>query len=96
VFDAAEAVRIGLLHRAVTVKQLDAAVQAEVDRLLTAGPVAVREAKQLVHRIARPDPKSRRAMDEENADLIARLRVSEEGQEGLNAFFGKRRPKWTG
>ena len=93
IFDAAEAARIGLLHRAVPEKQLDAAVQAEIDRLRTAGPIAVVEAKRLVHRIAIPDAKERRALDEENADLIARLRVSEEGQEGLNAFFAKRRPK---
>jgi methylglutaconyl-CoA hydratase len=96
IFDAAEAVRIGLLHRAVPAKQLDAAVQAEVDRLLAVGPIAVHEAKRLVHRIAHPETKQRRALDEENADLIARLRVSDEGQEGLASFFEKRRPKWTG
>jgi methylglutaconyl-CoA hydratase len=96
IFDADEAVRIGLLHRAVPAKQLDAAVRAEIDRLLVAGPVAVREAKRLVHRIVHPESKQRRARDEENADLIARLRVSEEGQEGLAAFFAKRRPKWAG
>ena len=92
--DASEAARIGLLHRAVPEKQLDAAVQAEIERLRAVGPLAVMEAKRLVHRIAKPDVKERRALDEENADLIARLRVSEEGQEGLNAFFAKRRPKW--
>jgi methylglutaconyl-CoA hydratase len=96
IFDAAEAVRIGLLHRAVSAKQLDAAVQGEVDRLLAVGPIAVYEAKRLVHRIVHPDAKQRRALDEENADLIARLRVSDEGQEGLASFFEKRRPKWTG
>lgn len=96
IFDAHEAVRIGLLHRAVPAKQFDAAVQAEVDRLLAVGPLAVHEAKRLVHRIVHPDPKQRRALDEENAELIARLRVSDEGQEGLAAFFDKRRPKWTG
>lgn len=95
VFDAAEALRIGLLHRVVPAKQLDGAVQAEIDRLLAAGPTAVRESKRLVHRVAHPHPKERRALDEENADLIARLRVSEEGQEGLGAFFAKRRPRWT-
>ena len=54
------------------------------------------EAKRLVHRIAHPESKQRRALDEENAELIARLRVSDEGQEGLASFFEKRRPKWTG
>jgi methylglutaconyl-CoA hydratase len=34
-------------------------------------------------------------MDADNADLIARLRVSPEGQEGLTAFLDKRKPDWT-
>jgi methylglutaconyl-CoA hydratase len=95
IFDAHEATRIGLLHRAVPAAELDAAVQAELDRLLAAGPIAVREAKRLVGRIARPNAAQRDATDEANADLIARLRVSEEGQEGLAAFFQKRKPGWV-
>ena len=35
------------------------------------------------------------AIDVANADLIARLRVSPEGQEGLGAFLDKRPPAWT-
>jgi methylglutaconyl-CoA hydratase len=35
------------------------------------------------------------ALDATNAALIAALRVSPEGQEGLAAFLGKRRPAWT-
>jgi len=34
-------------------------------------------------------------IDAENAELIARLRVSAEGQEGLGAFLDKRAPAWT-
>ena len=34
--------------------------------------------------------------DTENAALIARLRVSPEGQEGLTAFLDKRAPVWAG
>ena len=96
IFDAREAHRLGLLHRVVPAEELDAAVQAEVDRLRAAGPVAVREAKQLVRRIASGDATTRDATDAANAELIARLRVSEEGQEGLGAFFEKRKPSWTG
>jgi len=33
--------------------------------------------------------------DVENAALIARLRVSAEGQDGLGAFLDKRKPRWT-
>ena len=32
--------------------------------------------------------------DADNAALIARLRVSPEGQEGLSAFLDKRKPAW--
>ncbi len=94
VFDAREAERIGLVHRCVSAEDLDAAVTAEIERLMAAGPVAVREAKALVQRIAYPDSKHRRAVDEENAELIAALRVSSEGQEGLRAFFERRPAQW--
>ena len=96
IVDAQEAHRIGLLHRVVPADQLDAAVQAEVERLRSAGPAAVQEAKKLVRRIAAGTAAERDAIDAANADLIARLRVSEEGQEGLGAFFGKRKPGWVG
>ena len=36
-----------------------------------------------------------KAADADNADLIAGLRVSPEGQEGLSAFLDKRAPSWT-
>ena len=35
------------------------------------------------------------AIDAANAALIARLRVSPEGQEGIAAFLEKRKPRWV-
>ena len=58
--------------------------------VMAAGPHAVREAKALVRRVA-----AHGDHDAANADLIARLRVSPEGQEGLSAFFDKRKPAWS-
>lgn len=95
VFDADTALRIGLLHQVVTTKQLDTAVNAQLALLQAAGPVAVAEAKALIHRVEHPDFKYQRELDEANAELIARLRVSPEGQEGLAAFLGKRKPIWS-
>lgn len=95
IFDAAMALRIGLVHEIVDADQLDAAVDAQLALLRAAGPVAVREAKALVHRVVHPDFKAQRELDEDNADLIARLRVSDEGQEGLGAFLDKRKPAWA-
>lgn len=91
-FDAAEAHRIGLLHEVVEPDALDAAVQRQIGFLLKAGPVASAAAKQLVRDVCAHADGARH--DADNAALIARLRVSPEGQEGLSAFLDKRKPAW--
>jgi methylglutaconyl-CoA hydratase len=91
-FDAADAHRLGLLHRVVPPAELDAAVQQQVDLLLKAGPIASASAKQLVQEVGAHSDGARH--DADNAALIARLRVSPEGQEGLAAFLDKRKPAW--
>ena len=93
-FDAATALQVGLLHQVVPGADLDAAVERQVDLLLKAGPVAAASAKALVRRVAGQHDRDR--LDADNAALIARLRVSEEGQEGLGAFLDKRKPRWCG
>ena len=94
IFDAAEAHRLGLLHEvAADIDALDRAVERQVALLLKAGPVASAAAKQLVRDVAlQPD---RDLLDHLNARLIAGLRVSPEGQEGLSAFLDKRAPVWV-
>lgn len=93
-FDAATAHRIGLVHEvAADADALDAAVGRQVDLLLKAGPVAAASAKALVRRVAADADRDR--LDAENAALIAGLRVSPEGQEGLTAFLDKRAPAWS-
>jgi len=93
IFDAAEALRIGLLHQVVAAGDLDAAVQRQIDLLAKAAPLAAAQAKSLVRRVAAGGEGA--SMDMANAELIARLRVSPEGQEGLSAFLDKRKPAWT-
>ncbi|MCR6661870.1 MAG: enoyl-CoA hydratase-related protein [Luteimonas sp.] len=93
IFDAAQAQRIGLLHEVVPADALDDAVDRQAALLLKAGPMASASAKVLVRDVAwRTD---RDALDAANAALIAKLRVSPEGQEGLGAFLDKRAPDWT-
>lgn len=93
IFDAATALDIGLLHQVVEADALDAAVQRQIDLLLKAGPHAAAAAKQLVARVDAGG--DRDVLDADNAALIARLRVSAEGQEGLSAFLEKRAPAWV-
>ncbi|HET7299630.1 MAG TPA: enoyl-CoA hydratase/isomerase family protein [Oleiagrimonas sp.] len=94
VFDAACAVRIGLLHETVPADQLYDTVVEIVKRLEKAGPLARRAAKRLALRVAGHNERERAKLDAENAELIARIRVSDEGQEGLTAFLDKRKPNW--
>lgn len=103
-FDAAAAERFGLLHRCVAADQLDSTVNETASRILESGPIATAEAKRLVARLTQGNHATREwvddstigrhAVDHSNAELIARLRVSPEGQEGLTAFLDKRPPRW--
>lgn len=95
VFAADEALRIGLLHQCVAATQLDEAVDRSLHWLGKGGPVAQHEAKQLALRLSGATPTLAEEIDRDNANLIARLRVSIEGQEGLSAFLDKRRPSWS-
>ena len=92
-FDADTALRIGLVHQLVEPERLDEAVQRQLALLDKAGPIASSSAKQLVRQVR--DSHDRDALDRDNAALIARLRVSAEGQEGLGAFLDKRAPHWV-
>lgn len=93
--DAAEAARIGLLHQCVSADELDEAVQRQLHWLAKGGPQAQHEAKRLALSMAGMRAESQERIDAGNAALIARLRVSPEGQEGLGAFLDKRAPNWN-
>src|SRR5438552_5849597 len=77
-FDAQTALRIGLVHEVAD--DLDAAVDSVVAELLSSGPSAVREAKRLVRE---------RPGGEGTAEIAARMRTSEAGQQMLRAFLGR-------
>ena len=89
-FDAEVGAELGLVHEVVAREELDDAVAAVVAALLEGAPGAQRATKRLVPQVA-ADPAGTAAL---TVDLIARLRVSPEGQEGMAAFLEKREPKW--
>ncbi len=94
-FDSLRARDIGLVQQVTGIEQLDEAVENIIGQVLSGGPNAVAHAKQLVFGMAGHDHDAQKNMDEKTARLIADLRVSEEGQEGLAAFLEKRKPGWT-
>ena len=94
-FDAATAQQMGLVHQVVAADALDTAVQAQLALLGKAGPVAAASAKVLVRDVLALGA-DRDAQGAANAGLIAALRASDEGREGLSAFLEKRAPRWAG
>lgn len=91
-FEAPKARDIGLVHEVVDADRLDSAVDRILRNVLAGGPRAQAENKALLAGIRE---RSGDELGEYTAAAIARLRVSEEGQEGLRAFLEKRPPKWT-
>jgi len=87
-FSAAEARVIGLVSEVAGTEQLDAVLEALIAGLLQNKPLAVRAAKQLVADIAGRDITPQ--LIEDTCARIARIRVSGEGQAGLQAFLDKR------
>ena len=92
-FSAETAARLGLVSEVVEEDQLDGEINKLIETLLGNSPAAVTGAKQLVFNVAR------REINDELIDFtserIADIRVSAEGQEGLSAFFEKRKPAWS-
>jgi methylglutaconyl-CoA hydratase len=80
-FDSGEAWRLGLIH------------DIAPDAMLSCGPVAQRESKELVRAVAGRAITSELIQD--TAERIARLRASPEGREGVAAFLEKRRAAWV-
>jgi methylglutaconyl-CoA hydratase len=89
---AEQALNLGLLSDVVPEEDLDTAVDTLAGTLLKNAPEAVRLSKQLAF-----DVSSRPISDELISDtvrLIAQVRDSDEGREGLSAFLEKRAPIW--
>jgi methylglutaconyl-CoA hydratase len=91
IFDAAEAVELGLLAKAVAAEDLDAAVEAEVAPYLACAPGAVAKAKALV---AALEPRVNDAVVDMTIAALVDAWESDEGPEGVSAFFEKRKPSW--
>ncbi|KZN47782.1 enoyl-CoA hydratase-related protein [Pseudoalteromonas luteoviolacea] len=90
IFKAEKALELGLIHEIA-----DDLSQSEthfIEVLLNNGPMAVKSAKSLIDEVAGKQVEA--SLIEHTAKRIAKIRVSEEGQEGLSAFLEKRAPNW--
>lgn len=92
-FQAKKAYEIGLVHQIVSNREEGfALLPSKLEDIAQCGPNALRLAKNLVFNLLFADDE---AQLRRLAELLASVRVSEEGQEGLRAFLEKRKPKWV-
>ena len=89
---ARRAAELGLVNQAVPPEELDQAVQEKAAQLVSSGPEALAMCKKLLKNV--PGMEFEKAKTY-TADMIASMRISDEGQEGMNAFLEKRKPRWT-
>ena len=92
-FNSSQAQAFGLIHEVVSDKELlDDAKERLLKPLLSNSPQAVTAAKDLVLAVSHKEINNQ--VIDDTAERIASIRVSDEGQEGLNAFLNKRKPNW--
>ena len=88
---AQKAQEIGLVNQVVPREKLEETVDELVSLLLTSGPEALANCKELIFQVPQMGLEE---VKEFTARMISDLRISEEGQEGMASFLEKRKPKW--
>jgi methylglutaconyl-CoA hydratase len=89
---AEQACRAGLVNRVAEPEKLDDEVDAMVHQLLSSGPDALTCCKDLLGTVSGQNMQDAKV---HTAKVIANLRRSDEGQEGMDAFLNKRKPAWV-
>ena len=89
---ADRALGAGLVNKVVAVEELDQAVAELVKQLVSSGPEAIARCKELLRNVPLMTYDE---VKKYTAEVIAQIRISEEGQEGMAAFLEKRKPKWS-
>jgi methylglutaconyl-CoA hydratase len=73
---------------------LEAAGQRLVDNMVQCSPQAMRVAKQLVLDLSWPERRHQVEPIAHVSKVLADIRVTPEGSEGVRAFLEKRKPAW--
>jgi methylglutaconyl-CoA hydratase len=88
-----EAEHFRLVNKSLPAEELESYVMSVIDLLRTSGPKAMSQCKNLIFNISNMETLEQAL--ESTARMIAEIRASEEGQEGMAAFLEKRKPGWT-
>jgi len=91
-FDSNYAKEIGLIDYVIPEAELNDFINQYVELLCFSGPKAIKEIKNLINIYQKFDLEKYK---EYTVKKISKLRISDEGQEGINAFLEKRKAKWS-
>jgi len=92
-FTGKEAEYYRLANKSLPTEELDAHVNEIIKVLMTSGPDAMSACKNLIFDIS--NKLSFENAIDYTANMIADLRASKEGQEGMASFLEKRKPNWV-
>lgn len=92
-FKAREALAAGLVDIVCEEGLLEEESTRLINDLLSGGPEALRGIKHMLTSFDFEQDQDK--IKEQTAEILARFRISSEGQEGINAFLEKRRPNWN-
>jgi methylglutaconyl-CoA hydratase len=92
-FKGKEAEHYRLVNKSLPAEELEQYINSVIDLLRTSGPVAMTQCKNLIFNISNKETIEEALTS--TARMIAEIRASEEGQEGMAAFLEKRKPKWV-
>lgn len=91
VFGAEDALRLGLVNRAVPDDEVEATAHRMAASIATGAPLSARWHKKFIHRLLDPRP-----LTEEERDEGYDCYDTEDFQIGFRAFLAKERPEFTG
>jgi methylglutaconyl-CoA hydratase len=91
-FSAGHAEKIGLVHEVTSLEKFEDRFNEVVQSHLLAGPESSVKAKELIQNIMNLPSEE---IEEFTCKAIASRRVSDEGQEGMNALLMKRKARWV-
>jgi len=92
-FQGIEAEEVGLINRTFSEGQEENYLNSLIESLSTSGPDAIAQCKNLINEVSNNLPLEQAV--EYTAKVIAEIRASQEGQEGMAAFLEKRKPYWV-
>lgn len=90
--NANTAKELGLINYITNSDELDSFTSQLSTKICNNGRIAVSRVKEMINKFSSVDLSDKNM--EYIANVIAKLRTSDEGQEGINAFLEKRKPNW--